>query len=179
MLARTGVDALTGVLDRGHLESRGRYLVEQAAAQNRSVSLILIDIDHFKDFNDQFGHAAGDTALKRICRNIASAIRVNDLLFRFGGEEFVVIAEGLSNDQAFALGERIRKRISTEVDAHTRRVTASIGIASRGSDTPGYDAMFASADRRLYRAKGAGRDRTIGDAAAIVASPSLQLAEVG
>ncbi len=179
LLAQTGVDALTGVLDRGHLESRGRYLVEQAAAQNRPVSLILIDIDHFKHFNDQFGHAAGDTALKRICRNIASAIRVNDLLFRFGGEEFVVIAEGLSNDQAFALGERIRRRISADVDAQTRRVTASIGIASRGPDAPGYDAMFASADRRLYRAKGAGRDRSIGDAAAVVTSPSLHLAEVG
>jgi diguanylate cyclase (GGDEF)-like protein len=169
LLSRTGFDALTGALDRGFLETRGRQAVAQAAAENRPVSLILIDIDHFKTFNDQFGHAAGDDALKRICRSIASAVRAHDLLFRFGGEEFVVIAEGLSSEQALALGERIRRRIAADVDAASMPVTASVGIASRAADAPDYDSMFALADRRLYEAKAAGRNCTVGEP---VAAPS-------
>jgi diguanylate cyclase (GGDEF)-like protein len=166
LLARTGVDALTGALDRGFLESRGREAIEQAAAQDRPVSLLLIDVDHFKGFNDRFGHAAGDVALKRICRNVGATVRANDLLFRFGGEEFVVIAEGMSPEQALALGERIRRRIAADVDNNTGHVTVSIGIASRAHDAPDYDAMFAVADRRLYQAKAAGRNCTVGETTA-------------
>jgi diguanylate cyclase (GGDEF)-like protein len=178
LLARTGVDALTGAFDRGFLESRGREAVEQAAAQNAEISLLLIDIDHFKGFNDKFGHAAGDVALKRICGNIATAIRANDMLFRFGGEEFVVIAEGLSAEQALALAERIRRRIAADVDGHTARVTVSIGVASRAHDAPDYDAMFAVADRRLYQAKNRGRNCSIGEQA-IVTGDAVCFAQAG
>jgi diguanylate cyclase (GGDEF)-like protein len=171
LLARTGFDALTGALDRGFLESRGRQTVEQASQDSRPVSLLLIDVDHFKDFNDRFGHAAGDIALKRICRNIAAAVRVNDLLFRFGGEEFVVIAEGLAGEQALALGERIRRRIAADVDSGTGRITVSVGVASRALDVPNYDAMFAVADRRLYQAKAAGRNCTVGERVAADDTP--------
>jgi diguanylate cyclase (GGDEF)-like protein len=179
LLARTGRDALTGALDRGFLESRGRQAVEQAAAQNAEISLLLVDIDHFKEFNDKFGHAAGDGALKRICRNIAAAIRTNDMLFRFGGEEFVVIAEGLSAEQALALGERIRRRIAADIDGSTSRVTVSIGVASRAHDAPHYDAMFAVADRRLYQAKNAGRNCTIGEHIAATGETPMRLAQAG
>ena len=110
LLKRTGCDALTGALDRGYLKSHGRQVVMEAAAAGRAVSLILIDIDHFKSFNDRFGHAAGDTALKRICHDITSAVRISDLTFRFGGEEFIVIADGLTGEQALAIGERIRRK---------------------------------------------------------------------
>jgi diguanylate cyclase (GGDEF)-like protein len=176
LLARTGFDALTGALDRGFLESRGRQMVEQAAADDRPISLLLIDVDHFKSFNDRFGHAAGDVALKRICRNIAAAVRTDDMLFRFGGEEFVVIAESLSSEQALALGERIRRRIAADVDASTARLTVSIGIANRAHDMPGYDEMFAAADRRLYQAKAAGRNCTFGDRIAAPGEATVRLA---
>jgi diguanylate cyclase (GGDEF)-like protein len=175
LLARTGFDALTGALDRGFLESRGRAAVEQAAAQDREISLLLIDVDHFKEFNDKFGHAAGDLALKRICRNVAAAIRANDMLFRFGGEEFVVIAEDLSAEQALALGERIRRRIAADVDGNTARVTVSVGVASRAHDAPNYDAVFAVADRRLYQAKNAGRNCTIGERIAAASEAPMRL----
>jgi diguanylate cyclase (GGDEF)-like protein len=177
LLARTGRDALTGALDRGFLESRGRQAVEQAAAEDAEISLLLIDIDHFKQFNDKFGHAAGDVALKRICRNIVAAIRTNDMLFRFGGEEFVVIAEGLSAEQALALGERIRRRIAADIDGNTSRVTVSVGVASRAHDVPHYDAMFAVADRRLYQAKNAGRNCTIGDRVAAAEEAPMRLVQ--
>jgi diguanylate cyclase (GGDEF)-like protein len=179
LLARTGRDALTGALDRGFLESRGRQAVEQAAASDTEISLLLIDIDHFKEFNDKFGHAGGDVALKRICRNVAAVIRANDMLFRFGGEEFVVISEGISAEQALALGERIRRRIAADVDANTARITVSIGIASRAHDAPDYDAMFAVADRRLYQAKNGGRNCTIGQPIATAGDTPMRLAQAG
>jgi diguanylate cyclase (GGDEF)-like protein len=179
LLARTGFDALTGALDRGFLESRGRQAVEQAAAQGREISLLLVDVDHFKNFNDKFGHAAGDVALKRICRNISAAIRSNDMLFRFGGEEFVVIAEDLSAEQALTLGERIRRRIAADVDANTSRLTVCIGVASRAHDAPNYDAVFAVADRRLYQAKNAGRNCTIGERVAAASEAPMRLMQAG
>lgn len=163
LLARTGCDALTGALDRHSLESYGRRAVENAAAAGRPLALLLIDIDHFKAFNDRFGHAAGDTMLKRITREIMAAARITDFTYRFGGEEFVVIADGIAGDDALALGERIRRSVAgAPSDDPAGRVTASIGIASCASDASGYDKLFEIADKRLYEAKAAGRNRVIG-----------------
>ena len=89
LLARTGCDALTGALDRHSLEAHGRRAVEHAAAAGRPLALLLIDIDHFKSYNDRFGHVAGDKMLKRIVLDIMAAARMSDLTYRFGGEEFV------------------------------------------------------------------------------------------
>jgi diguanylate cyclase (GGDEF)-like protein len=163
LLARTGCDALTGALDRHSLESYGRRAVEGAAAAGRPLALLLIDIDHFKAFNDRFGHAAGDTMLKRICTEIMAAARVSDFTYRFGGEEFVVIADGLSGDDAVALGERIRRAIAAAPASDPAgKVTASIGVASCAGDASGYDRLFEIADKRLYEAKALGRNRVIG-----------------
>ena len=163
LLARTGRDALTGMFDRGRLESQGRRAIDQAGVAGRAVSLLLIDIDHFKDFNDRFGHAAGDAVIRRIARKIMTTVRASDLVFRFGGEEFVVICEGLEGDPALALAERIRCAIVTSVEGAGPGVTASIGIASVSADCSGYDALFQKADRRLYAAKAAGRNCVIAD----------------
>ena len=171
LLKRTGCDALTGALDRGYLESHGRQVVMEAAAAGRAVSLILIDIDHFKSFNDRFGHAAGDTALKRICHDITSAVRISDLTFRFGGEEFIVIADGLTGEQALAIGERIRRKIATGIDPATARITASIGVAAMPEDAVDYDSLFKIADQRLYQAKAAGRNCVIGARVASAENP--------
>lgn len=170
LLARTGRDALTGALDRGRLETQGRGVIGRAAAAGVPASLLLIDIDHFKSFNDRFGHARGDTVLKQIAAEIARTIRAGDLAFRFGGEEFVVIAEELSGEQAVALGERLRAAIAAGGSAQPH-VTVSIGIATCGPDAPSYDDVFEIADRRLYRAKAAGRNCVIGERPAHVGQP--------
>lgn len=164
LLARTGCDALTGALDRHSLESYGRRAVETAAAAGRPISLLLIDIDHFKAFNDSFGHAAGDKMLKRITTEIMGAARLSDFTYRFGGEEFVVIADGIAGAEATALAERIRRAIAgAPVGDADWKVTASIGIASCAKDGAGYDKLFEVADKRLYQAKAAGRNKVIGE----------------
>ncbi len=172
LLARTGCDALTGALDRHSLESYGRRAVETAAAAGRPISLLLIDIDHFKAFNDSFGHAAGDKMLKRITSEIMSAARLSDFTYRFGGEEFVVIADGISGVEATALGERIRRAIAGAPAGDAGwQVTASIGIASCPKDGSGYDKLFEIADKRLYQAKAAGRNRVVGERGAPAETP--------
>jgi diguanylate cyclase (GGDEF)-like protein len=171
LLARTGRDALTGVFDRGRLESLGRATIEQAAQAGKAVSLLLIDIDHFKTFNDRYGHAAGDAAIKRIARDIVSTVRASDLVFRFGGEEFVAICEGLDRGPALALGERIRREIAASVESAGSRATVSIGIATCSAEAADYDALFQLADRRLYQAKAAGRNCVIGARVAAADNP--------
>jgi diguanylate cyclase (GGDEF)-like protein len=164
LLARTGCDALTGALDRHSLEAHGRRSVEHAAAAGRPLALILVDIDHFKAFNDHFGHAAGDKALKRITLDIMAAARVSDFTYRFGGEEFVVIADGVNADDAMALAERMRRRVAGGSSGDPEaRLTVSIGIATCTRDATDYDTLFEVADKRLYQAKAAGRDRVVGE----------------
>jgi diguanylate cyclase (GGDEF)-like protein len=166
LLARTGCDALTGALDRHSLETYGRRAVEAAAAAGRPLALLLIDIDHFKAFNDRFGHAAGDKMLKRIANEIMGAVRLSDFTYRFGGEEFVVIADGLAGNDANALGESIRRAIAAAPDGGTQwKVTASIGVACCAKDASGYDKLFEVADKRLYEAKATGRNKVVGERA--------------
>jgi len=162
LLARTGCDALTGALDRHSLEAHGRRAVEHAAAAGRPLALLLIDIDHFKSYNDRFGHAAGDKMLKRIVLDIMAAARMSDLTYRFGGEEFVVIADGINAEDALSLGERIRHRIADSHAESADGLTVSVGIASCSRDALDYDTLFEIADKRLYEAKAAGRDRVVG-----------------
>jgi diguanylate cyclase (GGDEF)-like protein len=171
LLARTGRDALTGAFDRGRLETQGRKAIDAAANAARPVSLLLIDIDHFKGFNDRFGHSAGDAVLKRISREIMATVRATDLVFRFGGEEFVVICDGLPAEPALSLGERIRREIAASDDDPASRVTVSIGIATCADDAVDYDALFQVADKRLYQAKAAGRNCVIGERVASTETP--------
>jgi diguanylate cyclase (GGDEF)-like protein len=163
LLARTGCDALTGALDRHSLEAYGRRAVENAVAAGRPLALLLIDIDHFKAFNDRFGHAAGDAMLKRIAVEIMTAARLSDFTYRYGGEEFVVIADGIAGDDAVALGEHIRRAVAAApCEDPAGKVTASIGVASCAGDASGYDKLFEIADKRLYEAKALGRNRVVG-----------------
>lgn len=177
LLARTGSDALTGALDRHSLEAHGRRAVEVAAAQGRSLALILIDIDHFKAFNDRFGHTAGDHMLKRIAADIMASSRVSDFTYRFGGDEFVVIADGVNAEEALALADRIRRGVaSAPVRDAARRMTASIGVANCPQDATDYDRLFEAADKRLYEAKAAGRNCVVGERTLPV-DPSARLAQ--
>jgi diguanylate cyclase (GGDEF)-like protein len=171
LLARTGRDALTGMFDRGRLESQGRATIDDAGKTGRAVSLLLIDIDHFKSFNDRFGHAAGDAVIRRIAREIMATVRASDLVYRFGGEEFVVICEGLESGPALALGERVRREIAASIEGAAARVTVSVGIATCSAEAADYDTLFQIADLRLYQAKAAGRNCVIGERVASVETP--------
>jgi len=163
LMASSGRDALTGALDRGRLEREGRNRVAAAALSGRPLSLLILDIDHFKSFNDRFGHTAGDVVLLRIARIVMRTVGVEDAVFRFGGEEFVVIVPDMSRPAAHALGERIRRDVASHMDAEagTPLVTVSIGLATCAEDASDYDGLFECADRRLYLAKSAGRNRVI------------------
>jgi len=176
LLARTGRDALTGAFDRGRLEMQGRAVIEDAIVSARPISLLLVDIDHFKTFNDRFGHAAGDDVLRRIAREIMATVRATDQVYRFGGEEFVLICDGLSAGPALALGERVRREISASTEGS--RVTVSIGVVTCDETANSYDAMFHIADQRLYQAKAAGRNCAIGERIATAQTP-VRLAYTG
>jgi diguanylate cyclase (GGDEF)-like protein len=173
LLARSGRDALTGALDRGRLEHLGRKRVEEATLAGQPLSLLIIDIDHFKSFNDRFGHAAGDVVLQRIVRIISAAVGPGDAVFRFGGEEFVVIADELTRAAALALGERIRRDVASHMEADVPLVTVSIGLATCAEDASDYEALFDCADRRLYLAKSAGRNCVIGETGTDAGAPKL------
>jgi diguanylate cyclase (GGDEF)-like protein len=99
-------------------------------------------------------------------------VRANDCVFRFGGEEFVVVCETLGGEAALVLGERIRREIAGQADIATARVTVSVGIASASNDGRSYDQLFAAADARLYEAKAAGRNCVIGCRPAPVENPA-------
>jgi diguanylate cyclase (GGDEF)-like protein len=147
--------------------------VEDAVLPGRPLSLLIIDIDHFKSFNDRFGHAAGDVVLQRIVRIIAAALRPSDGVFRFGGEEFVVIADELTRAAALALGERIRRDVASHMEADVPLVTVSIGLATCAEDASDYEGLFECADRRLYLAKSAGRNCVIGETGTDAGAPKL------
>ncbi len=175
LVARSGRDALTGALDRGRLEHLGRKHIEEAALAGQPASLLIVDIDHFKSFNDRFGHAAGDVVLLRIARIVMATVGAEDTVFRYGGEEFVVIAPGLARTAALALGERIRRDVASHMDAEAAAplVTVSIGLSTCADDASDYDGLFECADRRLYLAKSAGRNCVVGETKIDAGAPKL------
>jgi diguanylate cyclase (GGDEF)-like protein len=175
LVARTGRDALTGALDRGRLEQLGRKHVEQAALAGKPLSLLIVDIDHFKSFNDRFGHSAGDVVLLRIARIVMGTVGIDDAVFRYGGEEFVVIAPEMTRAAALHLGERIRRDVASHMDADAGAplVTVSIGLATCADDASDYDGLFECADRRLYLAKSAGRNCVVGETGVNAGDPRL------
>jgi two-component system cell cycle response regulator len=157
-------DGLTGLHNRRYLERQLAILVNQAAAREKPMSLLVLDIDHFKLINDGYGHAVGDDVLREFSRRIRKAIRGIDVACRMGGEEFVIVMPDTDAALSFLVGERLRQKIAAEPfripeSEEAIQVTVSIGISSLASteDTP--DALMKRADAALYRAKRAGRNR--------------------
>ncbi len=149
-------DGLTGVLNRAALMSELNVELCRASRENRSVGVMILDLDHFKAVNDTFGHVAGDAVLKAVVDGIRSSTRPYDTVGRYGGEEFVLVAPGVDQRDAIALSERVRRTV--EELSTTPRVTISIGVTvSTGGHDP--KALLIAADAALYRAKAAGRNR--------------------
>lgn len=157
-------DSLTGLANRRYFERQLATMVNQATGRGRPLSLLIIDIDHFKSINDTHGHLAGDDVLGEFAGRLKRAVRGADLAGRFGGEEFVVAMPDTDAATAYAIAERIRARISDEPFEITGRgrpvnVTVSVGVGSIGSGLNGPTELIAAADRALYEAKRAGRNR--------------------
>lgn len=155
------VDPLTRAGNRTALEQALRRVKSQFDRHKVPVSLIMVDLDHFKKINDVYGHAEGDEVLKRVSRLIQQRLRPTDHLYRFGGEEFVIITETTQMDQAAVLAEDIRKRIeainSEADDPKTYTMTISSGLAQLRSQESA-DQWLARADKVMYKAKAMGRN---------------------
>ncbi len=158
------MDSLTGIYNRAAMDRSLEREVELSHRHDREVSLLIIDVDHFKSVNDNYGHSAGDAVLKELAASITNTMRASDMLFRYGGEEFALILSGTNIDGARQVGERIR----TTVSAHSFLfgdqqipLTVSIGVASLGRRDSA-KRLFNKADDALYQAKKAGRNQVQG-----------------
>ncbi len=163
-------DGLTGLKNR---RTFGEKLAEEharAVRYHQPLSLLLLDVDHFKQYNDTFGHPAGDAVLQRVAQTLGSTARDTDVAARYGGEEFVLILPQTDEAGALVIAERLRSVIAGG-DWELRPITASVGIATLSLDTPTPDCLTACADKALYQSKEAGRNRvTHGNPAAPLAS---------
>jgi two-component system cell cycle response regulator len=165
----TVVDPLTGLNNRRYLETHLATLVGQAADKGRPLSLMMLDIDHFKAVNDTFGHEAGDQVLKGFAGRIKKVIRGIDLFCRLGGEEFVVVMPDTPIETAIKIAERVRQSVEKDVfaimaEGRAIPITVSIGLAERGRDV-GMDGLIRRADKALYKSKDSGRNKVCADAA--------------
>ena len=154
------IDPLTGLLNRAALAQRVAELEQQtrSGGERERVGLLVGDIDHFKRVNDEFGHAAGDAVLRDVAYAMRGSLRAFDLIYRFGGEEFLVLLPGAGRDDATEIAERLRDAVAS-CSHDDIRVSISFGIAtSTGSDLD-FSQLYDRADAALYQAKESGRDR--------------------
>ena len=151
------LDALTGLPNRRMLERALTHQIDQRQPQDRLNSLIILDLDHFKDVNDLYGHAAGDAALADLATILRFEVREPYQVFRFGGEEFVVLLRAGSLAELEAATERLRKVIRNGLRGPGGRITVSLGAARHDGETQWQD-WFSRADAALYLAKNGGRD---------------------
>jgi diguanylate cyclase (GGDEF)-like protein len=153
-------DALTGLPNRRHLDEELARLCSRSARHDRPLSLLMIDADHFKPINDEYGHSVGDRALVVCARRLSRRKRREDVLGRWGGEEFLLLAPDIDGDGALALAEAQRRTIADKVlgiDGLDIAMTISIGVAAWRGDTP--EDLLRRADAALYLAKERGRNR--------------------
>ncbi len=163
LFAAATTDALTGIPNRRWLMDQGLNFLASFRDAEQVISAVLLDVDHFKQVNDTWGHAAGDEVLKGVAGILAREKRELDLLGRYGGEEFLMFLPDASEDDALVVCERIRaavERGAFQVDGTTVTVTISIGVCSLARGEVGsLEAMIRRADEALYAAKRAGRNR--------------------
>lgn len=160
---RSFTDRLTGLFNYDFLQAQVRYEIDRVRRYGGSCSLIVMDLDHFKRFNDTHGHQAGNLLLRALADTVQREKRDSDFAARFGGEEFVVLVPGESQD-ALRLAERLRIAVSNiELPqlGSDGRVTVSCGVASFPEQATNAAELFERADQALYNAKGSGRNRVI------------------
>ena len=154
-------DGLTGLYNHRHFHEHLEVEVNRAQRYDLNLSLIMIDLDHFKKFNDSYGHLEGDTLLRKIAQILKSSLRETDYVARYGGEEFAVILPETNKAGASFAAERVRKTISEQTFGEVgEKMTISLGVASYPDDACLRTDLIKKADEALYRAKKEGRNRT-------------------
>jgi diguanylate cyclase (GGDEF)-like protein len=160
------IDSLTGLLNRRAFDEHAEQAIDMARRHDRTVALLMCDLDRFKKLNDTFGHAAGDTALKMFARGLGQCFRASDKLARFGGEEFVVLLTETSADFAAEVAARVVAMcqalpIASEVAGFAGTLTVSIGVAMFPAHGDTFERIVVRADQALYAAKEAGRNQVV------------------
>lgn len=155
-------DYLTGLDNRRQLLRLGVQLAAGAHRTHAQLAVAMLDIDYFKRINDTWGHDAGDEVLRRIGQLLKTRFRASDVVARFGGEEFCIIATGLSAEATFELFDGFRRQLEAETfEFGGKKVTITISIGISSEVRNNIDAMISAADALLYRAKEAGRNRVL------------------
>jgi diguanylate cyclase (GGDEF)-like protein len=170
------IDPLTGLLNRLALDRRVEELKAQAAIGVGSLCIVAGDLDNFKDVNDTHGHDVGDTVLREVAEVLRTTMRAYPLLYRMGGEEFVAVLPGLDHHEGERIAERLRTAIEQSRPANLE-ITMSFGVAASAGDELDTTAVFKAADRCLYRAKAAGRNRVVTRRGFEHAQPAAQVAQ--
>ncbi len=157
-------DPLTGLFNRRYMNLLAEMEFKKTKRYSHPLSVLMIDIDHFKNINDKYGHKVGDLVLKHVAQEIKNHIRSSDIPIRYGGEEFVIILPNTTKDSAFTLAERIRNHIEATpilVDGAEIRCTVSIGISSMDDCPETFEELVNNSDKKMYLAKQSGRNRTV------------------
>ncbi|MFC3094291.1 sensor domain-containing diguanylate cyclase [Alteromonas sediminis] len=158
------IDGLTGLYNRRYWQERFDKEYKLARRRERSVTVVMLDIDHFKKVNDTYGHQAGDKVIQSLADVVKKSIRETDLAGRYGGEEFVIVLSDSNAEGAYLVAERIRevaKQQRVEHDGNHISYTVSIGLSEHSIACPSAMAWLEMADQALYKAKESGRDQTV------------------
>lgn len=154
-------DALTQLPNRREFHERGRAAFAQAQRQGAPSTVVFIDLDKFKQVNDELGHEAGDQLLAKVARVMRLHVRASDIAGRLGGDEFALLLPNMDAAAAASYVEELRQRLLAAMDEHRWPVTFSIGVASYDVTPPDFDAALAQADSLMYEVKNGGRDRIL------------------
>jgi diguanylate cyclase (GGDEF)-like protein len=157
------IDGLTGIQNRSWLNNQFPQMIEHAHATGNALSIIMADLDHFKDFNDKYGHIVGDDAIQSAAKILNSTLRPSDFAVRFGGEELLVILPDTQHEDCLTVAERLCNKLEQTYIFNDERlplphITASFGVATLATGQDIFT-FLAAADAALYRAKSAGRNR--------------------
>jgi len=159
------IDALTNLFNRRKMEEDLRNELERSKRYTRPLSILMIDIDYFKNYNDFHGHQKGDELLRKIAELLRKNLRAIDKVYRYGGEEFLVMLPEVDKEGALACAERLRRKVEQEPfegeeqSQPSGKITISIGVASYPLDGDSIEKLIEAADSALYRAKALGRNR--------------------
>ena len=162
--AQAITDALTGLFNRRHFEDTLDEQIERASVEGWPLSLLLLDLDHFKQYNDRWGHTEGDSELRRVAALVQRTVRSTDIAFRYGGEELAVLLPSCAKDQAVGVAEKVRLAVGSGTQRPSRfgaRTTVSVGVATFPEDGRVARGLVDTADAALYQAKALGRDRVV------------------
>jgi len=160
LLYQASHDQLTGLYNRHHLAQEGNRKYAKALRQQEEFCAMIVDIDHFKNVNDTYGHLIGDEILKEVASILDKNKRIEDFTARYGGEEFVVLFNDCSLDNALFKADILRQRVKNALPCDIK-ITASFGVAQLNNSHTNFELLLKSADKALYEAKETGRDKVI------------------